>query len=230
MWALAALVARINDPAASLLAWLLAWAALSLLVVVALYVSTAFGGQWGAVLRGHRWPWMQPVFWPFRAVSVGMHLASRAIGRTEPASEIAPGVWVGPRPMGSEVARLRAAGVWAVIDLAAELPVQKAFREDGWRLMELPLLDRTPPDDADLDRAVAFALGERAAGRAVLVHCSFGRGRSGTVACAVGVAAGLLPEDAAAAVSQAVAGRASVRVKADQLAALARFVARRRGR
>lgn len=77
---------------------------------------------------------------------------------------------------------------------------------------------------------MAFAAKALAAGGGVLVHCSFGRGRSALVAAAIGVDAGALPEDAAGAVAAMQARRRSVRVKADQLAALGRFIARRAAR
>jgi len=117
--------------------------------------------------------------------------------RVEPFCEIAPptaelgGVYLGRVPSGADVAALRQAGIGAVLDLTAEMPVAKAVRELRYR--NVPLLDFTAPDAVALRGAIEFieihrrggARGEVAReGRGVLVHCALGLTRGALVASA----------------------------------------------
>jgi hypothetical protein len=208
------------------LALFVAWGALSLLVTAALYVDAARGGSPGALLKGERLPWLQPVLLPFRAVSWCTWLGARALRRGDGPEEVAPGLWVGPRPLPAEVRSLAARGVLAVVDLTSELPTLRAMTAAPWRRLALPTLDRTAPTDDALAAAVDWVVARRAEGVGVYVHCAFGRGRSGAFACAalIGLGHATGADEALARVRR---GRPRVRVRGDQLEAVARFAARR---
>lgn len=130
--------------------------------------------------------------------------------------EIAPGLWLGRRPLGGELD----ASVTAVVDLTSEFPKSPGL--DGREYLCVPLLDATAPDAATLARIVEW-IGARPG--AVYVHCAAGNGRSATVVAAVVLARGLAP-DAASAVEFVRRTRPSIRPNRSQLAVLDGFHAR----
>lgn len=213
-------------PALTVLGYVSAWSALSLLAVCALYLVAARGGDPGPLLKGQRHGWLQGVFFPFRAVSYGVFAGARWARRNDVVSEVSPGVFLGPRLFPWEADGLRARGVTGVLDLTSELPTAAVFAREPFERHAVPTLDRAPPPPALMDAAVRWAVARVEAGQSVYVHCAFGRGRSATVAAAVLVALGRAP-GAAEAVAMVAAARPSVRVKGEQFAALEAFVARR---
>lgn len=224
VWALAALYSTLSAP----LGLFVAWGALSLLATTALYLHAALGGIPGLVLKGERHPWLQPVLFPFRAVSWCTWRLARVARRGDGPDEVIPGVWVGPRPLPGEIEALVAQGVTSVLDLTSELPTLAAMDRAPWSRLALPTLDRTSPPDAQLDEAARWIVARRAEGRGVYIHCAFGRGRSGVLACVALLALGVTrdPDDALARVT---ARRRWIRLRAGQRAAVARFALRREG-
>jgi protein-tyrosine phosphatase len=202
-----------------------AWSSLSLLAVCALYLDAARGGDPGPLLKGERRRWLQPVFWPFRAVSYGVFAGARWWRKTG-VDEVAPGIFLGPRLFPGEAAALRARGVTVVIDLTSELPTAGVFARAPFERYAVPTLDRAPPPAAVFDETVRWVAAKVAAGQSVYVHCAFGRGRSATIAAAVLIALGRA-QTAAEAVAMVAAARPSVSVKGEQFAALEGYVARR---
>jgi len=95
--------------------------------------------------------------------------------------------------------------------------------------LNLPCWDTHTPTPAAIERAVAWALGERRAGHSIYVHCAHGHGRSATVAGAVLIASGAA-SDAPGAVRLMQAARPRVRLNRRQAAALDGWVALRAGR
>lgn len=93
--------------------------------------------------------------------------------------EIVPGLWVGGWP------RHGAPGL-AQIDLTAELP----RRGEAARYACIPMLDGAPMSEGRFRAAVKLALGWRAEGVPVLIHCAYGHGRSVAVLIGVLVAEG----------------------------------------
>lgn len=79
----------------------------------------------------------------------------------------------------------------AVVDVTAELPA--TARGAAYRC--LPVWDTTAPTCVQIAGAAAWALEQRAQGRAVFVHCAHGHGRSCVVLVALLVAAGLAADD-----------------------------------
>jgi len=221
VWALAGFYGTLSIA----LGLFLAWGALSLLATTALYLQVALGGAPGPLLKGERFAWLQPVFFPFRAVSWCTWRLARVARRGDGPDEVIPGVWVGPRPLSREIESLVAQGVTSVLDLTSELPTLAGMERAPWSRLALPTLDRTSPPDALLDEAARWIVARRAEGRGVYIHCAFGRGRSGVLACVALIALGVTrdPDDALARVT---AKRQWIRLRAGQRAAVARFASR----
>jgi len=127
-------------------------------------------------------PWAIVLLAPYLLLALLILRVERILTRERAADEVAPGIWVGRRPLGREIPdRVR----W-VVDLTAELAASAAVRgRDGY--LCVPVLDGTAPGEAAL-RDLLARLRE---GDGVLVHCASGHGRSATVAAALMVARGL---------------------------------------
>jgi hypothetical protein len=207
---------------------LAAYSALSLGAVSALYVATAYGAEVAGVLQGARWPWLRWVFWPFRGVSWFIYATARRYRREEVVCEVMPGVFLGPRLFDRESERLTARRVTVVVDVTSELPASAVYSRPPFERITLPLLDRSFPNDRDLDALVDRVLAHVAGGRGVFIHCAFGRGRSALVACAAVIKSGRA-KSAEDALAQVKAARPAVRIRADGVAVLRRYAARHAG-
>ncbi len=122
----------------------------------------------------------------------------------------------------SRQARLIAAmGVESVLDLRAEgQHDQTQLDAARLRYHRLPMEEFEPPTLAQITDGTAWALGEMAAGHAVLVHCRLGMSRSVCMACAILIAEGHSFDSALRTVR---AVRPSARLTSDQLDCLAKF-------
>jgi protein-tyrosine phosphatase len=204
-------------------AGLLAYAALSLLAVIVLYLYAAAGHNPGPYLKGARAPWLQPLFLPFRAVAWLVTLSARLWRWRSPAiSEIAPGLYLGVRLFLPEAVRLEQLGVRCVLDLCAELPTNVRLTRAPFERLQVPVLDRCAPVPDEVERAAEWVAAQRAAGHAVYIHCAFGRGRSAMVAAAVLLRLGLA-RSADEAIEQLVRARRVVSIKGAQYRALERY-------
>lgn len=204
---------------------LAAWSALSLLIVCGLYLGAAWGHRTGPLLKGERWPVLQPLVLPFRAVSVVIYALARRLRTEEVVCEVMPRVFLGPRLFDRERARLEAHAVTAVFDLTSELVTSRVYASPPFVREGFAMLDRTFPTDDDLDALVARVLTHLREGRGVFIHCAFGRGRSALLACAVVIASGHA-RDADDAIAKVKAARPAVSIRRDGVEVLRRFAAR----
>lgn len=87
-------------------------------------------------------------------------------------------------------------GIGAVLSLT-ETPLDAdALARHNLAYLHVPIPDHTPPTPEELERALAFIDRQHYAGRAVVVHCLMGQGRTGTVLAAYRIRSGAKPEDA----------------------------------
>ncbi len=136
--------------------------------------------------------------WLFGPTLLWNILWARVLRRWNWWDAIDEGLWLGALPLRSDVARLHALGVRAVINLCAETsgPVA-AYGALGIEQLHLPTTDFTTPTLDAIERAVAFIAEKKAAREGVYVHCKAGRGRSATVmACWLMHARGVAPAEA----------------------------------
>jgi hypothetical protein len=103
----------------------------------------------------------------------------------DPPTEQLPGeLWHGGCPVDFEW--VREAGITAVIDLADEDAHPPAGATDGLIYLKAPLVDGDDlPDTAFVQRLAALVAGLLEDGHRTLVHCTFGRNRSGLLASLV---------------------------------------------
>ena len=86
---------------------------------------------------------------------------------------VAPGLYIGRLPFCAERARLRDAGIQAVLNLCWEFPRQSEIdQEPGLETAQVSILDGAAPTDEQFLTAVQIVAGWRTAGRCVLIHCA----------------------------------------------------------
>jgi atypical dual specificity phosphatase len=113
---------------------------------------------------------------------------------------ILPGRLAGmARPRPGSAPELAEAGVAAVLALTEDPPLAE-LAGAGLAVHHEPVADFGAPTPDALARCVAFVRERLASGRAVVVHCHAGYGRTGTVLAACLVDTGLAPSEAIATV------------------------------
>lgn len=154
---------------------------------------------------------------PYRALVWLLWQGQSRLRPGAPHHEIAPGLYVGRRPLhrGERPERLA-----CVVDLTSEFGRSPWFG-DVAEYVTLPTLDMSVPDDASFRELV-----ERVAAMdgPVYVHCAMGHGRAPTVVAAVLLARGLAA-DAAEASATLERLRPNVHIHGAQRALLERFAA-----
>ena len=109
---------------------------------------------------------------------------------------ILPGRLAGmARPRVGSADELVGQGIGAVLTLT-EAPPPAELAERGLLVAHEPVQDFEPPPPETIARCVAFARKSWNEGKAVVVHCHAGYGRTGTVLAALLVAEGVSPRDA----------------------------------
>jgi protein-tyrosine phosphatase len=193
-------------------AYLLLWPA-----VACLLIGVAYAGA-GAGIFGKRpdgslpwWSWV--LLLPYLAFTWSLWKLKRKISKETLYDEVAPGLWVGRRVLGSELPE----GTGVVVDVTCEFAEpssvlasceegQRPAGESGRRVdyFSLPTLNYSVPG-----REALVGLVEGLQSReGVYIHCAQGHGRSATVAAAL-----LLRRGLAATADEAVGMVVSVRPK-----------------
>lgn len=197
--------------------WLLLWPACTCLVVAGAYAGagsrvfgkSANGGQsWAALL----------VLLPYILVAWVTWRIARMLSNEPACSEVAPGLWIGRRPIAGEIPP----GASLVVDLSCELWEPASVRSKRHYVC-VPMLDASLCDRVMLDQLVRRI---SAAEGGVLIHCAQGHGRSAAVAAAVMINRGIVP-DLAQAISRIQARRPRARVNSSQRRIIQRLFARR---
>lgn len=169
--------------------WLFAWTALSCWLSAAAY-RWNWPGVYGK--RDGRLVWWRALpLLPFLLAFRISMLIRRARQSGPDWHEVVPGLSVGARVDAPQLP----AGLQLVVDLTSEWPAPRQVRSlPGYRC--LPVLDGSiPPDD---ERFLALLREILAASGGVYIHCEEGRGRAPTLAAAVLIARGIVPDVASA--------------------------------
>jgi protein-tyrosine phosphatase len=163
-------------------AWLLAWPALSFALFAAAYAGLGAGVFAKRPTGALAW-WSLLLMLPVVAVLWSLWHLKRLFDREPCCHEVAPGVWLGRRPLARELPP----GVTLVVDLTAEMPPARGVRV-GREYVALPTLDAYVPADAPF-----LALLDRLASHPgpIYLHCAAGHGRSATLAAALLLRRGL---------------------------------------
>jgi len=137
---------------------------------------------------------------------------------------VAPDLHIGRLPFPFEHAKVRAAGIDAVLNLCWEFPrLSGTDREPGIETAHVPILDGSPPSDQQIREAVQQVAQWRAEGRCVLIHCAQGHGRTATVTAAMLLQRGLA-QDVEEALAMIRAVRPFAKPSREQRLALIRYV------
>ncbi len=111
--------------------------------------------------------------------------------------EVDPNVIVGAMPLASDVARMKDAGVVAVVNTCQEYPGPiDEYEKAGITQLRVETIDFTHPSLESVEAAVEFMNQQLVNGGKIYVHCKAGRARSATVAiCWLMANRGLNPDE-----------------------------------
>ncbi|MBD1852593.1 dual specificity protein phosphatase family protein [Leptolyngbya sp. FACHB-711] len=105
---------------------------------------------------------------------------------------VIPGKLAGVRqPVGEELSTLQAAGIGAIVSVFHEPANLERYQQAGIPFVWLPIMIDSVPTDSQLQEFLDFVQQQNEAGRAVAVHCSTGRHRTGTMLAAYLIKNGL---------------------------------------
>jgi atypical dual specificity phosphatase len=117
---------------------------------------------------------------------------------------------------------LKEQGIGAILSLT-EIPLPAdALDRHALAALHLPIDDQTAPTQIDFLAALDFIDQQRVAGRAVLVHCRIGEGRTGSILAAYLIRQGATAEQALAQLRAIRPGAISAPSQQDALATFAR--------
>jgi hypothetical protein len=154
----------------------LVWLGVSLSLLMAAYAVQGpglFGKRPDGTLPWWAWPLMGPVI----VFLLGLWHVVRWVSWEPCCHEVAPGVWLGRRPLPEDLP----AGATMVVDMIAEMPAAAGVAS-GREYVCLPTLDTTAPPLEELNRLLDRLEAHKGG---VYIHCAQGRGRSALVAAAL---------------------------------------------
>ena len=125
-----------------------------------------------------------------------------------------------------DLEELAARGVGALVNLTNRDWPAEVLKEGGLAYLQLPVPDFRPPQPRQVDQFMKFCDENIAEGRAVVVHCVAGRGRTGTMVACYLVYGGMEPRKAVAFIRSLRGGSIET---LSQEAAVHDFAARRSG-
>jgi atypical dual specificity phosphatase len=102
------------------------------------------------------------------------------------------------RSLDADLAWLQEQGIGSLLTLTESPLPADALAHFGFEWLHVPVPDLSPPTPEQLMQALSFIDTQRMRGRAVVVHCLVGQGRTGTVLAAYLIRAGATPEQAIA--------------------------------
>ncbi len=160
--------------------WLAVWVGVAFLWLAVVYGLDR--PQWlGKSAEGRMRPLTVALFFPYFGFTWTMWHLFHGITSEPACHEVAPGLWLGRRPIRVTLDPR----VSLIVDCTGEFP---AARRAGCTYALAPALDARAPAPPDLDRVVALAATWDGA---VYVHCAAGHGRSALVAALVVLRRGL---------------------------------------
>jgi len=110
---------------------------------------------------------------------------------------VLPGKLAGVRkPTAAELAELKAAGVSAIVSVFHEADNLELYQQVGLPALWLPIAIDSVPNPAQMQAFQHFVTSQTQLGRAVAVHCSTGKHRTGTMLAAYLIGAGATYESA----------------------------------
>jgi len=195
--------------------WLLVWFGIGCILVGLAYVR--FGAEiFGKRADGGR-SWLNRlILCPFLLLNyVLWHLHHRVLRQEDVFNEVAPGIWLGRRPLEGELPPQ----VTTVVDLTAEFSATVQARKLNY--VCVPTLDGCAPSDEDFSKLIAKLC---ASSEPVYIHCAAGHGRSAAVAVSLLVGRGFA-KDLAEAETIVKAKRPLISIKQPQRELLHRWFA-----
>jgi atypical dual specificity phosphatase len=157
-------------------------------------------------------------YWLFEGAIAGSARPGGEIGRH---SAVPAGVTLG-EALDDDLRWLIGQGIGAILSLTETPLPAEALQRHELVTLHLPIDDQTAPTQAELIAALDFIDQQQVAGRAVLVHCRIGEGRTGSILAAYLIRQGASAEQALASLRAIRPGAISAPTQQDALATFAR--------
>jgi protein-tyrosine phosphatase len=109
-------------------------------------------------------------------------------------SLITPQLYLGGQYALRSIEDMRKLGITAIVSMRITTPFQD--RLQGFKVLHLPTIDRTPVKLEDLKTGVTFIDEEVKAGKKVYIHCKYGEGRGASMVIAYLISQGMTYQDA----------------------------------